>query len=110
MKQNNIQMLNDEVSTIPQSMFRAKKKKIITIFHLKIIIFTAVKNRSISHGCVFLMCFTACRMIDYSLRNSFSPFIVSEMKIFEYPLKIHPIYCFGNQSNLAIWTKIIPHI
>ena len=29
--------------------------KNITIFHLKIIIFTAVKNRSILHGRVFVM-------------------------------------------------------
>ena len=40
----------------PQSMFQAKiRKKKNTIFHLKIIYFTAVKNCSILHGRVFVM-------------------------------------------------------
>ena len=39
----------------PQSMFCAKIKKNIKIFHLKIDIFTAVKYRCILHGHVFLM-------------------------------------------------------
>ena len=39
----------------PRSMIRAKIRKNITIFHLKIIIFTAVKNHCILHGHVFLM-------------------------------------------------------
>ena len=39
----------------PQSMFRAKIRKNITIFHLKIIIFTAVKYHCILHGHVFVM-------------------------------------------------------
>ena len=34
----------------------SKNKKNITIFHLKIIFFTAVKNCSILHGRVFVMC------------------------------------------------------
>ena len=33
----------------------SKNKKNITIFHLKIIVFTAVKNRLILHGHVFVM-------------------------------------------------------
>ena len=39
----------------PQSMFWSKNKKNITIFHLKIIDFTAVKYCSILHGRVFVM-------------------------------------------------------
>ena len=39
----------------PQSMFRAKIRKNITIFHLKIIIFTAVKNHCILHGHIFVL-------------------------------------------------------
>ena len=39
----------------PRSMFWAKIRKNITIFHLKIIIFKVVKNRSILHGRVFVM-------------------------------------------------------
>ena len=35
----------------PRSMFTAKNKKIITIFHLKIIIFSAVKNQCIAWAC-----------------------------------------------------------
>ena len=34
----------------------SKNKKIITIFHLKIIIFTAGNNRCILHGRVIVMC------------------------------------------------------
>ena len=41
----------------PQSMFKAKIKKNIITFHLKIIIFTAVKNHCILHELVFLMRF-----------------------------------------------------
>ena len=33
-----------------------QNKKNITVFHLKIVIFTAVKNRCILHGRVFVMC------------------------------------------------------
>ena len=33
-----------------QSMFLAKNKKNVTFFHLKIQVFTAVKNCSILHG------------------------------------------------------------
>ena len=32
-----------------------KKRKNITIFHLKITIFTSVKNHGILHGCVIVM-------------------------------------------------------
>ena len=39
----------------PPSMFLSKNKKIITIFHLKNMIFTAVKNRWMLHGRVFVM-------------------------------------------------------
>ena len=39
----------------PHIMFLAKIRKNITIFHLKIIVFTAVKNCSILHGHVFVM-------------------------------------------------------
>ena len=39
----------------PQSMFYSKNKKNITFFHLKIIIFTALKNHSVWHGHVFVM-------------------------------------------------------
>ena len=39
----------------PQSMFRAKKKKNITIFSLKITIFTDMKNSSILHRHVCVM-------------------------------------------------------
>ena len=35
--------------------FRAKIRKNLKIFHLKIIIFTAVKNRCMLHGHVFVM-------------------------------------------------------
>ena len=48
----------------------SKNKKTITIVHLKIIIFTAMKNRSISHGHVFVMYNTeaTCRSAGLSLR------------------------------------------
>ena len=36
----------------PQSMLRAKKERKISKLHLKIFIFTAVKNCSILHWCV----------------------------------------------------------
>ena len=39
----------------PRSIFCAKNKKNITIFHLKIIIFRAVKNHCVLHGRVFVM-------------------------------------------------------
>ena len=39
----------------PRSMFCEKHKKNITIFHLKITIFTAVKNLNILHGIVSVM-------------------------------------------------------
>ena len=38
----------------PQSVL-SKNKKTISVFHLKIIISTAVKNHSIVHGRVFVM-------------------------------------------------------
>ena len=38
-----------------QSMLRANIRKIITIFRLKIIIFTAIKNRSILHRRVIIV-------------------------------------------------------
>ena len=38
----------------PQSMFCTKMGKKVTFFHLKIIIFTALKNRSVLHGRVFV--------------------------------------------------------
>ena len=40
----------------PQSMLRAKIRKNITFFHLKIIIFTAVKYCSILHGRICVIC------------------------------------------------------
>ena len=39
----------------PQSIIWAKKEENITIFHLKIIILTAVKNCYVLHGHVFVM-------------------------------------------------------
>ena len=40
----------------PQSMFKAKIRKLSSsFFHLKIFNFTAVKNRCILHGHVFVM-------------------------------------------------------
>ena len=39
----------------PRSMFGAKIRKNVTIFHLKISIFTAVKYYSILYGRVFVM-------------------------------------------------------
>ena len=40
---------------VPTINVLSKNKKNITFFHLKIIIFTAVKNRCILHGRVFVM-------------------------------------------------------
>ena len=40
--------------------FSAKIRKSIIFFHLNIIIFIALKNRSILHGLVFVMCDTIC--------------------------------------------------
>ena len=42
----------------PQSMFLGQNKKNIKIFHLKIIIFTAVKICCILHGRVFVMMYS----------------------------------------------------
>ena len=39
-----------------QSIVLSKNKKNVTIFHLKIIVFTAVKNRSILHKRVIVIC------------------------------------------------------
>ena len=41
---------------VPTIYVLSKNKKNITIFHLKISIFTAVKNCSILHGRVFVIC------------------------------------------------------
>ena len=38
--------------------FLSKNKKSIKNFHLKIIIFTALKNRSVLHGHVFVMVYS----------------------------------------------------
>ena len=40
----------------PQSIVLSKNKKNVKIFHLKIIVFTAVKNRSILHKRIIVMC------------------------------------------------------
>ena len=42
----------------PQFMFKSKNKKNITIFHQKIIIFTALKNLSILHGHFIVLMFS----------------------------------------------------
>ena len=44
----------------PRSMFLSKNKKNITLFHLKFIIFKAVKNLSILHGRVFVLVLILC--------------------------------------------------
>ena len=38
-----------------QSMFLSKNKKIVRNFHMKIVIFTGMKNRYMLHGRVFVM-------------------------------------------------------
>ena len=40
---------------VPTIYVLSKNKKIVKTFQLKIVIFTAVKNRCILHGCVFVM-------------------------------------------------------
>ena len=57
----------------PQSIFLSKNKKNITIFHLKIIIFTAVKYRSILHGHVGVMYRFSC----YVVQSQWQRFICS---------------------------------
>ena len=47
----------------PQSMFFSKNKKSIKTFHVKILIFTALKNRSVLHGHVFVMGFLMNQLI-----------------------------------------------
>ena len=61
---------------MPTIYVLSKNKKNITIFHLKIIIFTAVKNCSILHGHVFVMLTTGSRSRGYKtffMLNSTEP-------------------------------------
>ena len=58
---------------LPTINVLSKNKKNITIFHLKIIFFTAVKNCSIFHGHVFVMSsftITSRRLLYFFLLNS----------------------------------------
>ena len=45
--------------------FKQKKKKIIAFFHLKIIVYTAVRYCSIAHGCVFVICEVVHSMLRF---------------------------------------------
>ena len=48
-------LVSEAVLTLPTIYVFSKNKKNITIFHLKVIIFMAVKSHGILHGCVFVM-------------------------------------------------------
>ena len=50
----------------------SKNKKIIIIFHLKIIIFIAVNNRCILHGRVIVMCTAYALELARNLEDRFS--------------------------------------
>ena len=56
--------LKHRLLVLVRTMFCAKIRKNITIFHLKIIIFTAVKNCCILHGRVYVISESANESID----------------------------------------------
>ena len=69
--------------------------KTITIFHLKIIIFTAVKNRSILHGRVFVM------ERDCSMRESKPKTVFLRGGGPNMQLSVHHSYFTGSAYSLA---------
>ena len=78
----------------PRSMFWAKIRKNITIFYLKIIIFTAVKYFCILYGHVIVMIYTVClavskvKILFLVLRAGFG-FWLLQFLVFAYFLYYH---------------------
>ena len=61
--------------------------KIVRTFQLKIVIFTAMKNRCILHGCVFVMYFekAVVQLSDIKVNGRFVAFTISLSLVYSIP-------------------------